>query len=162
MYDEDKITLSPSLSSSTSQSIVSVTRLPTMGAPEAPYLYSPPSHAGFDFNPRAYSQAAYAASVQSSSPRPKQNGPLVDLNRHPDSWMPVTPSLQEYKPLPDNMRAKIITCRGIQFALRLPELLGALGLLVCAISFQGMQATQGWIVRIPVSTTLPLLECNHL
>ncbi|KAF2154395.1 hypothetical protein K461DRAFT_293045 [Myriangium duriaei CBS 260.36] len=117
----------------------------------APYLYTPSvGHGGgFDFNPRAYSQATYAASLEQQSPKPKQQGPLIDLNRHPDSWMMVTPNLSGAEPMPASTRTKIVTCRWIQFGLRVIELFGAIGLFVCVISFQGVQQTQSWILRIP-------------
>ena len=76
----------------------------------APYLYTPSINNGsaYEFNPRAYSQATYAASLASQSPKPKQEGPLVDLNRHPDSWMVIgTPSNAE--PMPANTRTKVVT-----------------------------------------------------
>ncbi|KAF2222808.1 hypothetical protein BDZ85DRAFT_262502 [Elsinoe ampelina] len=117
----------------------------------APYLYTPSVNNGstFDFNPRAYTQASYAASIEKQSPRPKKEGPLVDLNRHPDSWMVVTPNPINVEPMPPNTRVKILTCRGIQLFFRILQVIGALGLFVCTICIRGTQDVQGWLMRIP-------------
>ncbi|TKX21165.1 FAD dependent oxidoreductase-like protein 3 [Elsinoe australis] len=132
----------------------------------APYLYTPSINNGstFDFNPRAYSQASYAASIEKQSPKPKQQGPLVDLNRHPDSWMVVTPNATNVEPMPPNTRVKVLTCRGIQLLFRILQLIGALGLFVCTICIRGTQDVQGWIMRIPPAydALLNLYAIYHL
>jgi hypothetical protein len=54
-----------------------------MGRVEPPFLYDPPSKYSIDgsFNPKAVTQASWAPRQE----RPKANGPLINLNRHPDS-----------------------------------------------------------------------------
>ncbi len=47
-------------------------------------------------------------------------------------------------------KKKIKYARWIQLALRILELLGTLGLLVCVICLKGMQSTVGWVTRIVV------------
>ncbi|KAF4547913.1 Hypothetical protein D9617_34g040930 [Elsinoe fawcettii] len=132
----------------------------------APYLYTPSINNGstFDFNPRAYTQASYAASLEKESPKPKREGPLIDLNRHPDSWMIVTPNPINVEPMSPNTRVKILTCRGIQLLFRILQLVGALGLLVCTICIRGTQDVQGWIMRIPpgYDAALNLYAIYHL
>ncbi|PNS21045.1 L-2-hydroxyglutarate dehydrogenase, mitochondrial [Sphaceloma murrayae] len=132
----------------------------------APYLYTPTNHNGstFDFNPRAYTQATYARSIEQQSPKPKQEGPLIDLNRHPDSWMVVTPNPSNVEPMSPNTRVKVLTCRGIQLFFRILQLIGALGLFVCVICIRGFQDVQGWIMRIPPAydALLNLYAIYHL
>jgi len=124
-------------------------------ASDAPYTYSPShNNSTFDFNPRAYSQASYAVSVHSEQrrSRPQQQGPLIDLNRHPDSWMIVAHgSNPNIKPLPSNTKKKIVVTRWVQFASRLLQLVATLGLFVCLVCVNGMQGAWQWILRIPVS-----------
>lgn len=113
------------------------------------YTSPPLSGSTLDFNPRAYSEATYAASLEKQSPRLQQQGPLLDLNRHPDSWMMAPPKLGDASLLPANMRKKVVSTRWVQFAFRILQMIAALGLFVCMASIKGAGQTQGWIMRIP-------------
>jgi hypothetical protein len=59
----------------------------TMGRSEPPFIYDRPTTYSFygppdpSFNPKAVTQASRAP----PPPRPTQKGPLVNINRHPDS-----------------------------------------------------------------------------
>lgn len=106
-----------------------------MGA-EAPYLYDAPSHRPVaypysDFNPRAATQASYEASIAASRPKQKQEGPLINFNRHPDSYMIVPAPQENHKELPKSTKKGIVATRWVQFGLRVAQLLGALGACLC-------------------------------
>ena len=125
-----------------------------MGGSEPPYLYTPTtrpvSYPYSDFNPKAATQAAWQRASLASQPKPKQDGPLVDFNKHPDSYMIVQGNQTEWKPLPPNTKKAIVVTRWVQFALRVVQCIGALGLLVCVICIKGMETAVGWLVRVPV------------
>jgi hypothetical protein len=102
-----------------------------MGVGDAPYLYDPPSRRQIaypysDFDPKAVTRASWISATESTVSKPKKEGPLIDFNRHPDSYM-------------------------VQFGFRLVQLLGAVGCLLCVIFVRNTEKAQGWIMRIPVS-----------
>ncbi|KAI9718543.1 MAG: hypothetical protein M1812_003994 [Candelaria pacifica] len=116
---------------------------------EPPFLYDPPtkqhsSPYGGGFNPKVVSQA----SLSPTKPRPKQEAPLVNFNKHPDSYLILPYGNTTARPMSPNTKKKIKYTRWIQLGLRLLELLGTLGLLVCVICLKGMQSTVGWVTRI--------------
>jgi len=128
-----------------------------MGVGDAPYLYDPPSRRQVaypysDFDPKAVTRASWISASESTISRPKQEGPLIDFNRHPDSYMVVAPQTQ-YEPLPPNTKTKVKATRWVQFGFRLVQLLGAVGCLLCVIFVRNTEKAQGWIMRIPVSTS---------
>ncbi|GAB7349069.1 hypothetical protein MBLNU459_g8028t1 [Dothideomycetes sp. NU459] len=122
---------------------------------EPPYLYAAPTRESvadpyYNFDPKAVSRASYTASFTShQSQRPKQQGPLINFNKHPDSYVVVPYGHRDLEPMPASTRKKVVVTRWIQFALRLMQLLGSLGLLVCVICFKGVDDTQSWVLRIP-------------
>lgn len=126
-----------------------------MGAGDAPYLYDPPSRRQIaypysDFDPKAVTRASWISAAESTISKPKQEGPLIDFNRHPDSYMVVAPQTH-YEPLPPNTKTKVKATRWVQFGFRLVQLLGAVGCLLCVIFVRNTETAQGWIMRIPVS-----------
>jgi len=111
-----------------------------------PYLYNAPQDA--DFNPKAVTMA----SRQPPSPTKKRpDGPLVNFNRHPDSYFVLPYGKSDVKPMGSNVKKTITVVRWIQFGLRLLNLLGAVGVLLCSIFIKGAQTSEGYIMRIPVS-----------
>jgi hypothetical protein len=105
----------------------------------------------YDFDPKAVTRASYYSIASSTStPAPKQQGPLIDFNRHPDSYIIVPTARSNVPPMHPNTKQRINTARWIQFSLRLLQLVGALGALVCVIIIRGVNDVQGWILRIPV------------
>ena len=111
----------------------------------------------YDFDPKAITRASYYSIASSAStPAPKQDGPLIDFNRHPDSYIIVPSARSNLPPMHPNTKQRINTARWLQFSLRLLQLLGALGALVCVIIIRGVNDVQGWILRIPVSRSLYL------
>jgi hypothetical protein len=110
----------------------------------------------YDFDPKAVTRASYYSIASSSTPALKQEGPLIDFNRHPDSYIIVPTARSNVPPMHPNTKQRINTARWLQFALRLLQLVGALGALVCVIIIRGVNDVQGWILRIPVSIVLNL------
>lgn len=137
----------------------------TMVGITPPYLFSPVNQQdrdpSYDFDPKAVTRASYCSIASSTStPKPKQEGPLIDFNRHPDSYIIVPSARPNVPPMHPNTKQRINTARWIQFALRLLQLAAALGALICVIIIRGVNDVQGWILRIPVSIVpnlLPLL-----
>jgi hypothetical protein len=124
-----------------------------MGAGDAPYLYDPPSRRQIaypysDFDPKAVTRASWISAAESNVSKPKQEGPLVDFNRHPDSYMIVPPQIVR-EPMPANTKTKVKAIRWVQFGFRLAQLLGAIGCLLCVIFVKNTEKAQGWIMRIP-------------
>ncbi|KAK6434836.1 hypothetical protein LTR95_008976 [Oleoguttula sp. CCFEE 5521] len=125
-----------------------------MGISDPPYLYeaAPRRQVAYpysDFDPKAATRASWDKATLASQPRPKQDGPLIDFNKHPDSYMIVQGSQVEHKPLPKSTKKAVKAIRWVQFALRLMQLLGATGALICVICVKNVQAAQGWIMRVP-------------
>lgn len=116
-----------------------------------PYLYTDQRTSMYDepdvFNPKAVTMASY----QPPSPtKKKQDGPLVDFNKHPDSYVVLPYGKTDAKPMNRKVKVWIKCARWIQLVLRLLTLVGAIGVLLCAIFIRGARSTEGWITRIPV------------
>ncbi|KAF2668258.1 hypothetical protein BT63DRAFT_440453 [Microthyrium microscopicum] len=132
-----------------------------------PYLYNPPAAVnswdpinGSVFNPKAVSQASF---IQPKA-KPKQDGPLLNFNRHPDSYLIQPYGQTDVTPMHKNTRKRVQRARKTQLALRVIELVGAIGLLVCAICLKISQGTVAWIVRIPpaADTLIVIYSIYHL
>jgi hypothetical protein len=122
-----------------------------------PYLYSSPRYSALDpldpfngFNPRAVTQASQ---MPPSPPRPKPEGPLINFNRHPDSYLVLPHRRSDVAPMSPNTKSRIKWARKVQLALRVPLILGAIGMLICVICVRGTKDAEGWILRLPVSDT---------
>ena len=117
---------------------------------EPPFLYDPPSSRYSsrygNFNPKAVSHA----SLQAPLPRPKQEGPLVDFNTHPDSYLIQPYGNVQAKSMSPRTKNRVKWTRWVQLGLRVLELVGAVGALVGAICIRGIDGTDGWIIRIAV------------
>lgn len=118
-----------------------------------PFLYdarAPVQYSQLDsgFNPKAVSQASWAPPPP---PKPKQEGPLVNFNRHPDSYLVQPYGQLDCTPMSRNTKSRIKWTRSFQLALRVLQLLAALGLLVLIISIKGASDNEGWILKLPVS-----------
>jgi hypothetical protein len=122
-------------------------------AVEPPFLYDPPSrynnpNPNGSFNPKAVTQASYAPKPQ----KPKQEGPLVNFNRHPDSYLILPYGNINAKPMSKNTKTKVKWGRILQLGFRILEFAGAVGLLVMCICIRNVESTTGWILRIAVRT----------
>jgi len=131
-----------------------------MGASDLPYLYQPTTHTSAypsqDFNPKAVTHAHYARLSQASSAptSPKKEGPLINFNEHPDSYVVYSGAQKEHKALPKNTKKVIVTTRWVQFALRVLQEIVALGLLACGICLKGTSGAETYLIRVPVSPHL--------
>lgn len=100
------------------------------------------------FNPKRITQASFEA----PAPRPrKQEGPLLDFNRHPDSYLIVPYGQTNVKPVNPKLKDRIKWVRWIQLGFRITQMLAAVGMLICVICVRGTADTEGWIIRLPVS-----------
>lgn len=141
--------------------------------PEAPYLYTRPTSQytsltpNSAFDPKSYTRASWQSTAPSHASRQEylrhkmqnsksSNDPLVDFNRHPDSYLVLPYGQTNAKPMNPKTKTWIKWARGAQLGLRITQCLAAAGLLFCVICFKGMQDTEGWILRIPVSSAYHL------
>ncbi|KAJ5363475.1 uncharacterized protein N7496_009188 [Penicillium cataractarum] len=119
-----------------------------MGRSEPPFIYDRPTTYSFygptdpGFNPKAVTQASRAP----PPPRPTQKGPLVNINRHPDSWGSLDPK-STWTPMSPHTKNRVNYARRTQLALRVLTLLGALGSLFCSIVINNVATTVIWIIR---------------
>lgn len=114
-----------------------------------PYLYEPQRDSHLDdFNPRA----ATMASRMPPPEKKKQDGPLINFNRHPDSYLIMPYGKKDVKPMSPKTKLFVNIARWVQFSGRICTLLGAIGVLLCCIFIKGTQDTEGYILRIPVCT----------
>lgn len=131
-----------------------------MGGSDPPYLYDPAprnsqiAYPYSDFNPRAATQAHYAALAERAERQKRkaqQDGkPLINFNQHPDSYMIVNNPTTDFKPLPENTKQKLFWTRWVQFGFRVIQEIGAIGLLVGVILLKMASDGPGWIIRVAV------------
>lgn len=117
------------------------------------YANQPQSMADIDpsqpiFDPKAITRASR---MPPSPPKKKPTGPLIDFNKHPDSFLVLPYGNTKAKPMTLKTKLFINIARWTQFGLRIITLLGAVGVLLCGIFIRGVQNTEGYIMRIPVS-----------
>ncbi|KIW02263.1 uncharacterized protein PV09_06413 [Verruconis gallopava] len=114
-----------------------------------PYMYQPVTHA--PFNPKAYSQSL----ANPSPPRPKPDGPLIQFNRHPDSYnnLPYGKHVNA-KLMSPGSKKRILVARKIQLGWRTLQWFAALAVLACVVIIKGAPDTQGWILRLPPALDL--------
>ncbi|KAJ5554760.1 hypothetical protein N7461_003230 [Penicillium sp. DV-2018c] len=119
-----------------------------MGRSSPPFLYERPSAYSFrgptdrGFNPKAVTEASWAPPAAKA----QQKGPLVSLNRHPDTWGYFN-TASSFTPMSDKTKGRVKYSRATQLALRVVTLLGALGSLFCSIVIKGAAVTVIWIIR---------------
>ncbi|KAJ5519474.1 hypothetical protein N7453_001896 [Penicillium expansum] len=119
-----------------------------MGRSSPPFLYESPSAYGFKgptdrgFNPRAATEASWTRPAD----KPKPKGPLVNLNRHPDTWGSFN-TASSFTPMSHKTKDRVKYARSTQLALRVLAFLGALGSLFCSIVIKGAAVTVIWIIR---------------
>lgn len=76
---------------------------------------------------------------------------MINFNQHPDSYVIVTGSQEQHKPLSRNTKKGVVSVRWVQFVFRLVQEIGALGLLVATICIKGTSGAETYLLRIPVS-----------
>ncbi|OAL03132.1 hypothetical protein IQ06DRAFT_124592 [Phaeosphaeriaceae sp. SRC1lsM3a] len=125
-----------------------------------PYLYNAPIDDS-TFNPKAVTMASR---MPPAPPKKKQDGPLIDFNKHPDSYLILPYGNTSFKPMNKRVKLYIKVVRWIQLFLRVCTLLGAVGVLLCGIFIRGATDTEGYIMRIPpgVDLVVCLYAIYHL
>ncbi|KAI9671682.1 MAG: hypothetical protein M1831_003210 [Alyxoria varia] len=113
-------------------------------APTQPYIYAPPSAANDGFDPKAHTRASL---VPPRPRKPKQEGPLLDFNKHPDSYLILPYGQTDAKPLPPTTKRNVKWGRWVQLGLRVLGLIAAVGMLVAVICITNIQGNEGWIIR---------------
>ncbi|KAF2842591.1 hypothetical protein M501DRAFT_924225 [Patellaria atrata CBS 101060] len=122
-----------------------------MGGPEQPFLYdSPARHSAVypsnGFDPKPVTRASMAPPPP---PKPKREGPLIEINKHPDSYLMTPYGNLDAKSMSPGIKGRIKWVRWIQLFFRVLQLVGAIGMLICVICIKGVKASEGWIIRIP-------------
>jgi hypothetical protein len=122
-----------------------------------PHIYYDAPQGDSGFNPKSVTMASR---LPPPAPKKKQDGPLIDFNRHPDSYLILPYGTRDVKPMGKRTKAYIKIVRWVQLALRVFTLLGAVGVLLCGIFIRGAADTEGYIMRIPVRMTCRLRGNN--
>ncbi|KAF3767829.1 hypothetical protein M406DRAFT_80319 [Cryphonectria parasitica EP155] len=126
-----------------------------MGAQHQPYMYSA---ARYDedsrfpsrpFDPKAVTRASY----DYKPPKPKQEGPLVSFNRHPDSHV-VPETRNQFKALGPKTKWWIKWLRIAQLCIRVLQLVAAAGILFLFIVIDDVSALTAWVERITAGVTM--------
>jgi len=116
--------------------------------PLLPEFSSPDFTPTARFNPKAVTQAFEAA--RDATPKPPQHGPFIDLDSN--SALLPRPSLRDGAcPVSKTM---ITVSRYLSIFLRLLQLLGAMGLLVCLLFIREIEFATGWICRAPPAVAI--------
>lgn len=108
--------------------------------PYIPEFFSPTFTPTARFNPKRVTEEAEAA--RNAPPRPVPTGPFFNATaparkRAAHSRSPVSKTL-------------VKLARYANLLLRVGQLLGAMGLLVCMLLVRGVDDISGWICRVPV------------
>ncbi|KAK4662983.1 hypothetical protein QC763_601380 [Podospora pseudopauciseta] len=119
-----------------------------MGGSNQPYMYEPvlKDDERFPvpvFDPKAVTRASY----EKKKPKPKPNGPLVSINRHPDAHV-VPTGRTNFRTLGASTKSWIKGMRAVQLCLRVLELIAALGFLTLCILLKGFEELTGWVMRV--------------
>ncbi|KAL2428315.1 hypothetical protein ABEF91_008151 [Exophiala dermatitidis] len=123
---------------------------------QPPFIYDKPSTYTFGspidrgFNPKAATEASWAPKPE----RPKSDGPLINFNKHPDSYIVVPYGNLDAKLMNPNTRNRVLRARQIQLFLRTCALLGSLGTLFCIIAINKTSSTAGWLIRVAPAVSL--------
>ncbi|KAH0538058.1 hypothetical protein FGG08_005320 [Glutinoglossum americanum] len=115
---------------------------------EPPFLYDPPAKFNDpykSFNPKSVT----LESLTPPKPKRKQEGPLVNFNTHPDSYLILPYGKRNAKPMNPRTKTKIKWARMTVLLLRCCQLMGALALMVNVICIRGTDDSTGWLLRVP-------------
>ncbi|KAI9651167.1 hypothetical protein NHQ30_001204 [Ciborinia camelliae] len=113
---------------------------------QPPFLYGPVK-TDWSYDPKAVSRA----SLSPPAPRPKRpDGPLVNFNAHPDSYLIVPYGNVDSKPMDPSIKNKVKWTRKVTLILRCFQVLAAVGLLIMSILITGLDIVSGWIMKLAV------------
>ncbi|KAK3944798.1 hypothetical protein QBC46DRAFT_278791 [Diplogelasinospora grovesii] len=107
------------------------------------------------FDPKAVTRASY----ERKPPKPKQEGPLVSFNRHPDAYEALGQRNMNFKRVGPRAKSWIKGSRWAQWFLRILELVGAVGLLILMILINNVDSLTGWVMRITPGVVM--LHCVY-
>ncbi|ERT02935.1 hypothetical protein HMPREF1624_01239 [Sporothrix schenckii ATCC 58251] len=96
------------------------------------------------FDPKAVTRASW----QAKPVKPKQEGPLVQLNRHPDAHEVIGGQRKPVKTMSSTTKAWIKAIRVVQLLIRALQFLGATAILVLVILITGVPGITTWVLRI--------------
>ncbi|KFA49539.1 hypothetical protein S40293_02897 [Stachybotrys chartarum IBT 40293] len=118
------------------------------GAPR-PYMYGAEFRDDGRFPETNFDPKAVTRQSWEPKPRkPKQEGPLLSVNRHPDAHMLLNYRSKQHPSLGRRTKASIKWLRRVQLVLRLLQLNAALGLLTLMILITNVEPVTHWILRI--------------
>ncbi|KAK5657681.1 hypothetical protein OQA88_2753 [Cercophora sp. LCS_1] len=124
-----------------------------MGGPRQPFIYEAvqdderfPTNT---FDPKAVTRSSY----EKKKPKPKPKGPLISVNRHPDSHA-VPNGRMNFGYMGRRTKAWIKGMRKFQLVLRVLELLGAIGLLVLMVLINNVETLTGWVLRVTLAVAI--------
>ncbi|KXJ92299.1 hypothetical protein Micbo1qcDRAFT_195198 [Microdochium bolleyi] len=112
-----------------------------------PYMYEAARSSRFpqaDFDPKAFTRASW----EPKPVKPKQDGPLVSFNRHPDLHEVPRSRITQYRPMSNTTKWFIRWTRYLQIVLRALELIAGLGLMVLMILLTKVEPLTQWVMRI--------------
>jgi hypothetical protein len=117
-----------------------------------PYIYDrrPMTYAYSDFNPRAATEATRKAEEKWLKGKAKPDGPLINFNQHPDSYMVVPGKNVSHATMSKRTKTTVVALRWTQLAFRILEEVGAIGLLIGVVCLGNMESSMSYIVRIAV------------
>ncbi|EQL38127.1 hypothetical protein BDFG_00507 [Blastomyces dermatitidis ATCC 26199] len=120
-----------------------------MGRVEPPFMYDPPSRNRFsgisvNFDPKAVTRASWTP----REPRMERNGPLVNFNKHPDSYVMIPNGKINKKTMSPKTKSRVKYTRIFQLVLRVCALIGALGVLFCVICINNIAGAAVWMIRV--------------
>ncbi|OJD11716.1 hypothetical protein ACJ73_09488 [Blastomyces percursus] len=120
-----------------------------MGRVEPPFMYDPPSRNQFsgisdNFDPKAVTRASWTP----REPRMERNGPLVNFNKRPDSYVVIPDGKINKKTMSPKTKGRVKHTRIFQLALRVCALVGALGVLFCVICINKTAGAVSWMIRV--------------
>ncbi|KAL1954442.1 hypothetical protein VTO42DRAFT_1166 [Malbranchea cinnamomea] len=137
-----------------------------MGRSEPPFLYDPLPRDSLastlygNFNPKAVTEASWAP----RPPRPQKNAPLINFNRHPDSYAVIPTGKDNVKMMSPRTKGRVKHTRFVLLGLRVLTLMGALGLLFCVICISKTSGVVSWLIRVgpALSTVHTVYAVFHL
>ncbi|KAH8172656.1 hypothetical protein LIA77_06911 [Sarocladium implicatum] len=124
-------------------------------ASHQPYMYAPEhvSSSRFPekpFDPKAVTRASWEPKPQ----KPKQEGPLLSFNRHPDAHMVLNYRSNQYTSMSPRTKSWVKGLRRFQLALRVLQLIAAAGLLTLWILFDKLDNITGWVMRVTCAVVM--------
>ncbi|KAM7204533.1 hypothetical protein V8F33_001497 [Rhypophila sp. PSN 637] len=131
-----------------------------MGGTRQPFIYEAVKNddsrfQSTTFDPKAVTRASY----EKKAPKPRPEGPLVTINRHPDAHGVPSHRSRPFKPMGRKTKNWIRYMRKVQLVCRALELVGGVGMLVVMILLNNIDALAGWVLRITLGVNI--IHCAY-